>query len=388
MAKREARVQQSTIGATTLPKVCVQVAVRNEEKVVEKTIRALCQLDWPRDRLEIVILDDSSVDRTVALARREATMWRARGINIRVITSAHRLTKGGLLREALSDTDADYFAVFDADYRPDPNFLKRMVVFLLDDPTLGFVQARLDFLNRNATWITRAQALDLDTYYAFDQVARNWADIPVAYNGTCGVWRRAAVEAAGGWSARSFLEDVDLSFRSFAKGWTGRFLTSVAVPGQLPETVSHFVRQRLRWSIGWHQQFSVLPIGSLLRTGWFRAFLFMLLFALDSSASLLVAVNAVLILVALVFSVPNSMLALTIFLSALIFVVVTRALGALLAVRYCGRRIDWQILSDLPKSWALQLIMLPVAARAAIAALLGAKLAFEQTPKSESEKIP
>ncbi len=378
----EAEMLSSSRAGGLAESVCVQLPVRNEAVVIEETLQSLCRLDWPRERLEIQVLDDNSDDMTVDIARAEAAKWQQLGINVRIVRASERITKGELLRRGMSLTDAKYFAVFDADYRPEPAFLRQLMNFFSESPRVGFVQARLDFRNRNATWITKAQALDLDTYYAFDQIGRTWGNIPVAYNGTCGIWRRAALEDAGGWTPRSFLEDVDASFRSFRKGWYGRFVTSVTAPGHLPETVSQFATQRLRWTIGWHQQFAVMPLKAVLKNGPAQAIFFVLLFILDTCGPLLVASNMLLLAVAFLVGESNFGLGLSVFLMSVALVLSTRAAGTLLAVKHCGRSISATTIADLFRVWALYLVMLPVSLLAVMSMLSRKIPKFEQTPKS------
>ena len=382
MRLAEARTLSGFQSAECPESICVQLPVRNEEAVIQETLRSLCQLDWPRDRLEILVLDDNSSDQTLALAQAAAAEWQELGVNIRIVSHETRVTKGGLLQFGLSLTKADYIAVFDADFRPEPDVLRKLMCFLREDDRTAFVQARLDYRNRNATWVTRSQALDLDTYYAFDQVARTWAGIPVAYNGTGGIWRRSALVDAGGWTARSFLEDVDASFRTFHRGWHGRFLTTVAVPGHLPETVRQFATQRLRWSIGWHQQFQVLPLKTILKKGSLRSILFALFFLLDTSAPLLVAVNALLIAAAFALGDAHATVALVVFLVSLVAFIDARVIGTWLALRQCARRLEPRMVLDLWGVWVLYLVLLPVAIAAPALMLGKAVPRFEQTLKS------
>lgn len=379
---QEARTLSIEVTENPAETICVQLPVRNEVAVIGETLQSICRLDWPREQLEIQVLDDNSDDGTVDIAHSEAAKWRQLGINVRIISASERVTKGELLRRGMSLSNAKYFAVFDADYRPEPDFLRLLMKFFGESPWIGFVQARLDFRNRNATWITRAQALDLDTYYAFDQIGRTWGNIPVAYNGTCGVWRRAALEDAGGWTPRSFLEDVDASFRSFKKGWYGRFVTSVTVPGHLPETASQFATQRLRWTIGWHQQFAVMPLKAVLKVGPAQAFFFALLFILDTCGPLLVALNMLLLASVFLIDESNFGTGLSVFLLSVALVLSTRAAGTLLAVKQCGRSISGTTFTDLFRVWALYLVMLPISLLAVASMLSRSIPKFEQTPKS------
>ena len=191
---------------------------------------------------------------------KSAAHWRTEGFAIKHVMRAHRTDfKAGALSAGLQHTGAQYLAIFDADYRPPPSFLRDTMPALLAEPRLAFVQARLDYRNRERNVLTRAQALELDTLLAYEQAARSWAGIPMTFNGTCGVWRRKAIEEAGGWSGKSLAEDQDLSFRAFGLGWRSRYLVSVSAEGELPESFDVLVTQRQRWSTGTAQTFRDLP---------------------------------------------------------------------------------------------------------------------------------
>lgn len=248
---REARLLAQRLPPdAALPDVVVQVPVFNESAVVERAIASLAQLDWPGDKLHIQLCDDST-DETTALARAAAERVSASGINVDVVHRDDREGfKAGALQAAMLRTSHEFFAIFDADFVLQPQFLRRCMAVLLADPRLGFVQARIDFLNVNQNVLTRAQTLMLDYHYGFEQATRCWADHLVPFNGTCGIWRRAAIEAAGGWSGETLLEDWDLSYRAWVKGWRGMFLTSVTAAGELPVELSVWMSQQRRWATG------------------------------------------------------------------------------------------------------------------------------------------
>jgi cellulose synthase/poly-beta-1,6-N-acetylglucosamine synthase-like glycosyltransferase len=235
-----------------LPHVVVQITVCNEGAIVERAIASAAELDWPKPKLHIQICDDSD-DETTELARAAVQQVAARGIDIVLLRRPDRSDfKAGNLREAMAKTPHGYFAIFDVDYVPPKNFLRRSMVPLIADPRLGFVQARWDFLNADENALTRAQAIALDAHVV-EQAARSWAGQPFTFNGTCGVWRRAAIEAGGGWRGETLAEDLDLSYRAWLKGWRGMFLTSVAVPGELPATRKAWTAQQNRWTTGFGQ---------------------------------------------------------------------------------------------------------------------------------------
>jgi cellulose synthase/poly-beta-1,6-N-acetylglucosamine synthase-like glycosyltransferase len=210
-------------------------------------------LDWPRDRLQIQLLDDST-DASAEIARATIADLHLRGYSVNLIQRAHRAGfKAGALKAGLDCTHEPFVAVFDADYVPSPNFLRLCLRPLLDDPHLAFVQARCDFLNAQENRVTHAQQVILESHFAVEQPTRSWAGQFLPFNGTGGVWRRAAIEAAGGWQADTLTEDLDLSYRAQMSGWRALYLVSVAVPGELPDSLASWGVQQCRWNKGFAQ---------------------------------------------------------------------------------------------------------------------------------------
>ena len=236
-----------------LPRVVVQLPVFNERHVIDRLIAAAAAIDWPRDRLEIQVLDDST-DETTAMARRHVEQLRAQGIRATLGRRADRSGfKAGALRWGLTQTDAEFVAIFDSDFVPPPDFLRRCIGPLLADPGLALVQARWEHLNAADSLLTRAQALQLDAHFAIEQSARAWSGLDMPFNGTCGLWRRRAIEDAGGWHADTLTEDLDLSYRVHLKGWRTTILMSVGVPGELPDELAAWRAQQHRWNKGFAQ---------------------------------------------------------------------------------------------------------------------------------------
>lgn len=236
-----------------LPHVVVQIASFNEGDLVRRAAEAAVALDWPTDRLHIQLCDDST-DGTIGIARDAAASLRARGFDVIVLHRADREGyKAGALMEAVEATGHDFFAIFDADYLPAPDFLRRCMPVLLDDPTVSFVQARIDYLNRDENALTRAQALLFDHHTGVDQPTRSWGRHVLPFNGTCGIWRRAAIEAAGHWRGDTLAEDLDLSYRAWMAGFHGEYLLSVTVPGELPTSFRAWSSQQRRWTKGFSQ---------------------------------------------------------------------------------------------------------------------------------------
>ena len=368
---------------SALPKVCVQIPVHNEQLTVTEAIDAACAQHWPKDRLEIQVLDDGSTDKTAEVAA-AVIAARTQAPALRLYSRPERSEfKAGVLRFGLRRTTAEYVAVFDVDYRPTPDVLRKLMNILLLDPNLAFVQARLDYRNRNNNWLTRAQATELDMVMAFELATRSWNGLPLPFSGTCGIWRRAAIESAGGWLGRSLSEDLDLSFRALALGWRSRFLTSIPVPGELPVSYRALWLQRSRWSTGISQQFRYWPWALHKQLPLHKFLAFFLLFqfhAFVRSGLLLMAGCLVFAWAAAAEQAWIIALALISLISA---VVVSRSIGALLAMRVLGRGIDLYALTDLLLMWLLQLILLPVGALSGLGGLFKKSAVFHRTPKGQ-----
>jgi cellulose synthase/poly-beta-1,6-N-acetylglucosamine synthase-like glycosyltransferase len=240
--------------ARALPSVMVQLPLYNERFVAERIIRACAALDYPTEKLHIQVLDDSSADDdTTRIAQLAVDEARARHINIDLVHRDHRHGyKAGALAHGLHQTTAEFIAVFDADFVPPNHFLRSVLqqCRAFDDPTVGFVQTRWGHLNRTASLTTRAQAMMLDLHFLIEQSARSYTGMPLAFNGSGGIWRRACIEDAGGWQADTLTEDLDLSYRARLRGWRGVFLSDVVSPGELPCDVLAYKQQQARWARG------------------------------------------------------------------------------------------------------------------------------------------
>ncbi len=233
-----------------LPMVTTQIAVYNEINVIERIMRAACAMEYPADKHEIQVLDDST-DETTELAIRLADELRQAGHDIRVIHRRDRRGfKAGALQEGLQQARGEFLAVFDADFVPPKEFLLSMIPFFLEDKGLGFVQARWGHLNRDASLLTRAQSVGIDGHFLVEQIARCWNRLYMNFNGTAGVWRRQAIQSVGGWQWDTLTEDLDLSYRVQLAGWRTLYLPDVVVPAELPEDVRAFRTQQFRWAKG------------------------------------------------------------------------------------------------------------------------------------------
>jgi cellulose synthase/poly-beta-1,6-N-acetylglucosamine synthase-like glycosyltransferase len=253
LAKEAALLAEPLPPAALLPRVMVQLPIYNERNVIDRLIEAAAAIDWPKDRLEIQVLDDSTDD-TTELARIAVERVRARGIDAKLVRRADRSGfKAGALRYGLTQSDAEFVAIFDADFLPQRDFLTRCILPLLAEPRLALVQARWEHLNARENLLTRAQALALDAHFAVEQSARAWSNLYMPFNGTCGLWRRRAIDDAGGWHADTLTEDLDLSYRVHLKGWRTTILLDVGVPGELPDGLAAWRAQQHRWNKGFAQ---------------------------------------------------------------------------------------------------------------------------------------
>lgn len=233
-----------------LPRVLVQLPVCDEGELALRVAAAAARLDWPRDRLEIQLLDDGPTHKHAALAEAVRAVV-PEGVNLAILHRGERVGfKAGNLAFGLKHSNAPYVAIFDADFVPPPDFLRRMVPALVADDGLCFVQARWGHANRFANWLTRAQGFLLDSHFAVEQEARFRAGLPFSFNGTAGVWNRTAIENCGGWTGDTLTEDLDLSVRCALRGWRAAMVSDLEVPGELPETAAAWRAQQARWTKG------------------------------------------------------------------------------------------------------------------------------------------
>ncbi|MFH1153852.1 MAG: glycosyltransferase [Pseudomonadota bacterium] len=234
---------------TDLPKVTVQVPLYNEALVAERIIDAVAAFDWPADRLQIQILDDST-DVTCRIVEERIRFWQRRGKDIQAIHRARRTGyKAGALAHGLKQATGEFIAVFDADFVPRPDFLVKLIP-CFNRPDIGMVQARWGFLNVGFSWLTRLQSLLLSTHFGVEHAMRYSRNLFFNFNGTAGVWRKAAIENSGGWTSDTVTEDLDLSYRAQLAGWRFVYADHVCVPSELPVTLADFRCQQERWAKG------------------------------------------------------------------------------------------------------------------------------------------
>ncbi|HHX42724.1 MAG TPA: glycosyltransferase [Chloroflexi bacterium] len=235
---------------TSFPRVTVQLPLYNERYVVERLVEAVAALDYPRDRLQVQVLDDSADD-TTELAQRLVAYHAARGLDIELVHRSDRTAyKAGSLALGLHSATGEYVAVFDADFVPPKDWLLRTLPYLEAQPDLGYVQTRWGHLNDGFSFLTMAQALVLDIQFAIEHPARCATGCFVNANGTAGIWRRTCIESAGGWNGDTLTEDLDLSFRTQIAGWRVLYLRDVSAGGELPVAMSAFRAQQFRWVKG------------------------------------------------------------------------------------------------------------------------------------------
>lgn len=264
---RRARHNWPAIGVRTpaeWPHVTVQLPIFNEPYVAQRIVMAAAGLDYPRERLHIQVLDDSTDHTATLLSALVQRLQREQGLDI---TYHHRSErqgyKAGALAAGLAATTSEFIAVFDADFIPQPDWLRRTVPVMLAHPELAFVQTRWAHLNRHQNLLTAAQALALDGHFVVEQQARSAAGLCQNFNGSGGLWRRAAILDAGGWSADTVTEDLDLSYRAQLKGWRGAYLNDIEAPAELPALLAHYRRQQRRWAQGATQ--TLRKLGGTLR---------------------------------------------------------------------------------------------------------------------------
>jgi cellulose synthase/poly-beta-1,6-N-acetylglucosamine synthase-like glycosyltransferase len=235
---------------TVLPRVTIQLPIFNEMYVADRLIAAVCEMDYPRDRLEIQVLDDST-DETAEMAELAVRRHAARGFDIRYFHRTNRHGyKAGALEAGLREATGDLIAIFDADFIPSRDFLQRTLSHFEMDPRVGMVQARWGHINQDYSLLTKIQSILLDAHFVLEHGGRNRAGRFFNFNGTAGVWRREAIDSAGGWQHDTLTEDLDLSYRAQLNGWRFVFLQDVVAPAEVPVEMNSFKSQQHRWAKG------------------------------------------------------------------------------------------------------------------------------------------
>ena len=243
------KTNQPAVMAGYLPRVTIQLPIFNEKYVVRRLLRAISQLDYPGDLLQIQVLDDSTDD-TAALVAALVGDYQHKGFDIAYIHRQDRIGfKAGALENAMEAVSGEFIAIFDADFIPPGDWLRKMLPYFADEQ-VGCVQSRWGHLNMTQSGFTRTVALALDGHFRVEQPARSDNQLIMGFNGSGGMWRKACIQDAGGWSADTLTEDLDLSYRAQMRGWRVKFVGDLVVPAELPDEVAAFKQQQYRWAKG------------------------------------------------------------------------------------------------------------------------------------------
>ena len=247
--KNRFHAQLPDVKPENLPTVTVQLPMYNEQYVAAAVIDSCAKLEYPAGKLEIQVVDDST-DETVAIVNERAEYWNSQGVNVKVVHRENRQGfKAGALKDATPSAVGEFIAIFDADFRPNPDFLLRTIPYFQDEK-IGIVQGRWGHLNRGYSMLTKSQSIFLDMFFMVEQHARSLAGFFLRFNGSGGVWRKSCIEDAGGWSADTLSEDLDLSFRAQLKGWKVIYDDEIEVPAEIPVNLLDFKAQQYRWTKG------------------------------------------------------------------------------------------------------------------------------------------
>ncbi len=237
-----------------IPYVTIQLPVYNEEYVMERLLENISKIEYPKSKLEIQVLDDSTDDTVIRTAERINAL-RAEGLDIQHIRRQNREGfKAGALKKGLEIAKGDFIAIFDADFLPDSDWLKKTVIFF-KDKEIGVVQTRWGHINRNYSTLTKIQAFALDAHFTLEQVGRNAKGHFINFNGTAGIWRKECILDAGNWEGDTLTEDLDLSYRAQLKNWKFKYLEDVETPAELPVVISAARSQQFRWNKGGAENF-------------------------------------------------------------------------------------------------------------------------------------
>lgn len=247
--RKRDKVRRPDLDLDNAPFVTIQLPVFNELYVVERLIDTVAEFDYPRDRFEIQVLDDST-DETIDVIAKKVAEVKAKGIDIHHIHRVDRTGyKAGALAAAMDRVKGEFIAIFDADFLPNPNFLLETIPFF-EDPKVGVVQTRWSHINKKYSLLTELQAFGLNAHFSIEQSGRNAAGHYINFNGTGGVWRKETINDAGGWHHDTLTEDLDLSYRAQMKGWRFCYLENVTAPAELPVAMSALKNQQFRWTKG------------------------------------------------------------------------------------------------------------------------------------------
>jgi cellulose synthase/poly-beta-1,6-N-acetylglucosamine synthase-like glycosyltransferase len=248
--RHERKRRQKVELPTNLPVVTIQLPLYNEKYVAKRLIDAVCQIDYPKDKFQIQVLDDSDDD-TADLIKSIVDEYRLKGLDIVHMHRTDRTGyKAGALKEGIKNAKGEFVAIFDADFIPPVWFLKSAIGHFYAHPKLGFIQCKWGHVNENYSTLTEAQAVSLDLHFLIEQKAKSLTNLYMNFNGTAGIWRTSCINDAGGWHTSTLVEDLDLSYRVQMKGWKCLFLEDVVVDAELPVQMNAAKRQQFRWAKG------------------------------------------------------------------------------------------------------------------------------------------
>lgn len=248
--KRTEDLEPEQFNIKDWPVVTIQLPLYNEKYVICRLIDAVLRIDYPKELLEIQILDDST-DNTKNIIEEHIKQYTQQGFDVKHIHRTNRDGyKAGALKEGLKTVRGEFVAIFDADFIPRKKFLKRTIPYFFTDPKIGLVQTRWEHINRDYSILTKTQAIALDGHFVVEQAVRNRAGFFINFNGTGGVWRKECIYDAGNWEADTLTEDLDLSYRAQMKGWKLKYLINFTSPAELPSEINSLRSQQFRWTKG------------------------------------------------------------------------------------------------------------------------------------------
>ena len=261
--KQENNLKFNLENPNEVPFVTIQLPVYNEMYVMEQLLDNIAKIDYPNDKLEIQVLDDST-DETLLTTRQHIEKLQKTGLDIKHITRTDRKGfKAGALKEGLNIAKGEFIAIFDSDFLPKPNWLRQTVPYF-KDKNIGVVQTRWGHINRNYSLLTKVQAFALDVHFTLEQVGRNSKNHFINFNGTAGIWRKSCIIDAGNWEGDTLTEDLDLSYRAQLKNWKFKYLENVETPAELPIIISAARSQQFRWNKGGAENFQKM-LGRLIK---------------------------------------------------------------------------------------------------------------------------
>ncbi|ACD83577.1 cellulose synthase family protein [Candidatus Methylacidiphilum infernorum] len=364
----------------TYPEVTIQLPIYNEKSVVERLLHAVCKIDYPKNKMEIQIIDDST-DETTAIISKWVCEYQKKGFDIYQLRRGTREGfKAGGLQYGLERSKGEFIAIFDADFLPPPSFLKETLPYFRSRD-VGMVQARWGYLNRQASLLTRCQALFLDGHFLLEQPVRYKYNLFFNFNGTAGIWRKKCIIDAGGWEGDTLTEDLDLSYRAQFKGWKFVYTPQMVVPSELPSPIVAFRTQQHRWAKGAIQTakkhlFSLFK-GSYSLGSKIEGLFHLLAHSIHPIVAVLVILNAISFFCS---PLPQSF---TLEVSGMLFSVISLFyLSYFAVVIFLSKNLEAGALLILPFSMAVALGMTFANTKSVIDGLFGKNNVFVRTPKN------